>query len=523
MSRISRRQFLAGSLAFPAAFGLGGRMSADESKRFPFFQPIQPPRRAQAMMHRGMAMRAPENTVPAIEACIADFVEWVEVDVRLSKDGQHVISHDAKLNGKSDGAGLVADHSFAELQKLDAGSWFAPRYKGTHLLSLAELLALAKGKINLYLDCKQIDPELLVKDVRDAGMEKQVIVYDSIANIGTVRRASRGTVPTMTKFRPEADFDEFVKEVAPNAVEIDAEHITAELCRRFHAKGIIVQAKVLGEKWDNPATWLKLLDAGVDWFQTDDAPALLMTFGRKHIGKWPVMVSCHRGGNRYAPENTLAAIKKAVALGVDFIEFDIRTTKDGKFVIMHDSTVNRTTNGKGRVRDLTFSETRNLDAGSWFGKPFAGAQVPTLDEVLDAIGDKASAYLDAKDIAPESLHAAVKEHGFFERHVVYQSTDYCAKLKQLDPRFRPLPPLRSLADLDKVAEVKPYAVDANWRILSKEMIALCHAKGIKVFSDALGLFESLEQYRKAIDWGLDLIQTDYPLKVMRAVELLTKE
>jgi glycerophosphoryl diester phosphodiesterase len=67
--------------------------------------------------------------------------------------------------------------------------------------------------------------------------------------------------------------------------------------------------------------------------------------------------------------------------------------------------------------------------------------------------------------------------------------------------------------------LKPYAVDANWDILSKDMIARCHAAGILVFSDALGKHERVEDYLQAMDWGIDLIQTDHPLRVMRAIEL----
>src|SRR5207244_2605926 len=67
--------------------------------------------------------------------------------------------------------------------------------------------------------------------------------------------------------------------------------------------------------------------------------------------------------------------------------------------------------------------------------------------------------------------------------------------------------------------LKPYAVDANWNILSKELIARCHAAGVLVFSDALGKHENVAQYLQAMDWGIDLIQTDHPLRVLRAIEL----
>jgi glycerophosphoryl diester phosphodiesterase len=80
--------------------------------------------------------------------------------------------------------------------------------------------------------------------------------------------------------------------------------------------------------------------------------------------------------------------------------------------------------------------------------------------------------------------------------------------------------LGKAGDLDGLlASVQPYAVDVDWRILSKALIDRCHAAGIKVFSDALGENEQIGEYSKAMDWGIDLIQTDHPLRVMRAIEL----
>lgn len=516
MPRISRRMFLASA----AAVAFNPVQASEPKKRFPFFEPVTPPRKHQVMAHRGMAMLAPENVRQAVEACARDFVEWAEIDVRLTRDRKHVVFHDSQLDGKTNGKGPVNGLTLEELQKLDAGAWFAPRFKNARLCSFSEVLALAKGKVNLYLDCKNIDADLLSKEVREAGMERQVIAYDNPAMIAAIRKASAGSIPVMTKYRTRMRFATFIHDVAPDAVEIDANEVTEELCRKFHDAGVVVQAKVLGRDWDNKETWRHVMAAGVDWLQTDNPAGILMTAMRDRAPKWPVMISCHRGGNRYAPENTLPAIKTAVALGADFVEIDIRTTKDGKFVLMHDSTVNRTTNGKGRVNDLMLAEIRDLDAGVWFGRQYKGVRVPLLDEALEALGKQTSIYLDSKDIAPEALLSAIKNHGLFDRHVVYQSAGYLTKLKALDGRVRPMPPLRSAADLTRLESAKPYAVDANWRVLSKEVINDCHKRGIKVFSDALGANESIEQYHKVIGWGIDLIQTDYPLRVMRAVELL---
>lgn len=96
-------------------------------------------------------------------------------------------------------------------------------------------------------------------------------------------------------------------------------------------------------------------------------------------------VSAHRGATVHFPENTLSGLREAVRAGAAQIEFDVRGTADGKLVIIHDSTVDRTTDGEGRVSQMTFDEIRQLDAGSWKSSEFAGERVPTLVEVLEAM------------------------------------------------------------------------------------------------------------------------------------------
>ncbi len=95
----------------------------------------------------------------------------------------------------------------------------------------------------------------------------------------------------------------------------------------------------------------------------------------------------HRGACAYAPENTLASIRTAAAQGASWVEFDVRLTREGDLVLMHDDDVRRTTNGKGRVLDLTLAEIGALDAGAWFGGAFAGERVPTLVETIALLGE----------------------------------------------------------------------------------------------------------------------------------------
>ena len=90
----------------------------------------------------------------------------------------------------------------------------------------------------------------------------------------------------------------------------------------------------------------------------------------------------HRGARAHAPENTMAGFALAAEMGADLIELDVRLTRDGALAVIHDATVNRTTNGTGRVADLTWDEVQALDAGIRFSAAFAGQRVPSLGEVL---------------------------------------------------------------------------------------------------------------------------------------------
>ncbi|MBX3414175.1 MAG: glycerophosphodiester phosphodiesterase family protein [Pirellulales bacterium] len=485
-----------------------------------FFQPVQPPRPFQVMVHRGIAEAAPENTRPAIEMAIEDGLEWVEIDVRLTADGQHVLFHDDRLDGKTNGRGSVAEKTLAELQSLDAGSWFAPRYAGTRLLSLPEALALAKGRVNYYLDAKSFDPARLVNEIRSTGMEEQVVVYAALEQLRRVRKASDGKVATMCKWRPGNEVAALKAGIAPAIVEIDANEVTPEICRQFHEQRIQVQAKVLGP-WDRVAVWSRMLDAGVDYLQTDRPGEILALHLARLYGEGPrpVLMTCHRGASRYAPENTLAAIERAIVLGADYVEIDVRTTSDGRQFLLHDSALDRTTSGQGAIRGTDSATVAQLDAGSWFGKPYAGQKVPTLDAVLEASGGKIGIYFDAKEITPEVLVTSLRAHDLVARTIVFQGPGYLNKVWQLEPGLRLLAPLVSKNSLEPMAKkLTPHAVDVGWKDLSAELIERCHTLGIKVYADAPDE-ATVADYLRAIDWKIDQIQTDQPLRLMRAMEL----
>lgn len=487
-----------------------------------FFEPVQPPRPFQVMVHRGAMLQAPENTAPALERCIEEGFEWAEVDVRLTRDGKHVVFHDDNVDGKTNGAGRVQDLTLAELKALDGGSWFSSRFAGEHLLTLSECLRLAKGRLNLYLDCKAVDPALLVEEILAEGMDSQVAVYDALEVLARVRDISRGRVPIMAKWHPEFGMDEWIARWHPDAVEINADEVTADICARFHQAGIKVQAKVLAEA-DSPEIWTRMRDSGVDWFQTDRAEEVIARLTWMGKVNRPVQISHHRAANYYAPENTLASYDKSLRLGADYVEFDVRTAADGSFHILHDENLDRTTDGAGPITAFEAAALEKLSAQANTGKPFAGEKIPTLDETFKVLGGKTMLYVDAKAITPEDLARELQRSGQVERSVVYQSPDYLIQLKAIDPAIRALCPLYEVAQLDALAaSVHPFGFDVSWRLLSEELIRHCHDLGIQVFSDSVDDFERIEDYQQAIAWGIDVIQTDVPLRVMRAVALMEK-
>ncbi|WP_085504912.1 glycerophosphodiester phosphodiesterase [Thalassobacillus devorans] len=119
-----------------------------------------------------------------------------------------------------------------------------------------------------------------------------------------------------------------------------------------------------------------------------------------------VLNIAHRGASGYAPENTMAAFEKSVEMKADMFELDVQMSKDGELVVIHDTTVDRTTDGTGSVKDLTLEELKSLDAGSWFGESFTGETIPTLSEVLDEYRGRTGILIELKS---PSLYPGIEQ------------------------------------------------------------------------------------------------------------------
>lgn len=141
--------------------------------------------------------------------------------------------------------------------------------------------------------------------------------------------------------------------------------------------------------------------------------------------KKPIIIA-HRGASAYAPENTMAAFQKAVELSADSIEFDVKCSKDGEMIIIHDQTLDRTTNGHGKVIETNLKDLRNLDAGSFYSSDFTGEKIPLLSEVLEEFSNKImmnielTNYSSIRDGLARKVAILVKKMGV-EKNVFFSS------------------------------------------------------------------------------------------------------
>jgi len=225
-----------------------------------------------------------------------------------------------------------------------------------------------------------------------------------------------------------------------------------------------------------------------------------------------VIVIAHRGAHADVPENTLAALRKAAALGCDYAEMDVRQTKDGALVLMHDSTVDRTTNGSGKIDSMTLAEVRQLRVGPQKSKSPAQETVPMFDEAVAACRGRIKIYLDHKGGDPKAIIETLEKHKMLQDTVVYGRPDRLREFRKLRPAIRIMcgrPEKRG--ELDKlVADLKPDILDGHHLTWSGSQVADAHRKGVEVWVDALGPLDGPVGYALAMSIGVDAIQTDYP-------------
>ena len=246
----------------------------------------------------------------------------------------------------------------------------------------------------------------------------------------------------------------------------------------------------------------------------------------KNKNKPKVKIIAHRGASGLAPENTIAAINKALEYNVDRIEIDVHQTKDNKIVVMHDHTLDRTTNGSGEIKQFTYNDLIKLDAGSWFAPKFKNEKIPLLDDVLKIVNGKSELIIEIKlgskyyPNIERNIIDVIRKNNALDWCIIHSfDTQILEKIHRIEPNIRLqkilfgklsfIPIIISnkieYYDFDKYPFITEYNI--NYNFANKRIIDKLHKLGKKV---NVWTVNNENKINKLINLKIDGIITNYP-------------
>jgi glycerophosphoryl diester phosphodiesterase len=233
-----------------------------------------------------------------------------------------------------------------------------------------------------------------------------------------------------------------------------------------------------------------------------------------------LVVIAHRGDHTIAPENSLKAIENAIIDESDYVELDIRTSKDGKLVLMHDATVDRMTNGHGKINELAFDSIRSLKL---FNKNIPNAdtlQIPTFEEALKICKNKINIYLDFKNANVQQVYDEIIKSNMQNNVVVYiNAPNQYADWRKLVPTMPLILSLNtkirdSAAMVEYLNKINIDILDGNWNEYTPETARAAFKNGVPVWADMQAAKEDEAYWENGIKLGLQGIQTDHPKELV---------
>lgn len=235
-------------------------------------------------------------------------------------------------------------------------------------------------------------------------------------------------------------------------------------------------------------------------------------------------VIAHRGEHNGIPENTIAAYQKAIDLGCDYVEIDLRKTKDGRFVSVHNETVDAYTEGEvtGKVNDFTLAELKELNIGKRVGPGWENERIPTFEEILQLCKGRIGIYLDLKEPDVKAQIDLIKSYGMERDIIWYIPASYMEVILEVKNNCNQcivMPDPGKEKNIIKVIEkAQPKVLATDIGELSASFVRTAHQNDVKVFTDDQKA--SIEEWEQILQWGTDGIQTDQPEKL---IELLIKK
>lgn len=219
----------------------------------------------------------------------------------------------------------------------------------------------------------------------------------------------------------------------------------------------------------------------------------------------------HRGASGYLPENTLGAFRAAVEAGADMCELDVRLSRDGALVVIHDDTVERTTNGIGTVAGMTLDELERLSAGIRFGTEFNDERIPTLDDVFALVDGRCGLNIELKAFGVERhVCEAVRSHDAFTSAIVSAfDWDALRRIHHVEPSVRigllaSQWPARLLA---AATELQAHSIHPRHDLVTEDLCIAAHQRGLSVYTWTV---DEPAVMQRLIAEGVDGIMTNYP-------------
>ena len=227
-------------------------------------------------------------------------------------------------------------------------------------------------------------------------------------------------------------------------------------------------------------------------------------------------IVCHRGANLIAPENTFASLEGAIEMGAEYVELDVRPSKDGVLYVLHDDTIDRTTNGAGRFADLLSDEIDQLDAGSWFGSQFAGEKVPRFDAFLDACKGRIGTYVEIKEGDPAEVRDMLLARNMLNDAWTFsfdQSIRAAARARVPDLKRMVL--FAHEGSVDRAVELDAHILEFHEDELDMDRVTA--AKDVGLITQMFYGGDDRSVFEQAVHYGIEQMNIDH-VDVFRAVE-----
>lgn len=433
------------------------------------------PSRPYSIAHRGASAYAPDCSLEAYNKAVLLGADMWEVDIRLSSDGKLFAFHDGSFPDGKVFNSLTAQEIITEATRQNV-----PAEPLENILELA-----VQTESGIYADIKDVNATLpVMAALIDGGIEKAVLgAFDPHA----AQLLVDADCPYPRSALVPVGVDPFEHAKGADVIHLCWEHMErpqALLDNAFFAE--VERRHQLVVLWheEDPARMAELRNLPVLGI-CSDRPELVHPW--EAPSDWPVEVVCHRGACEVAPENTLDAAHCAFASGFHYVELDVYSLTDGTLAVIHDVTLNRTTNGHGAVSWQDSSALALLDAGGWYSDHFKGLKVPTLEEMLQIAQQyQKSLYIELKIVDPEALLICVKALGMLDK-CFFWSFDRIVidRLRALEPAANIMVRRQDVPSIDAALAMRPEVIEFTPREDSSEY-DVCRAAGVKCMVAYMG-------------------------------------